>query len=289
MTVEGLTFEESKKDNQDKQFSSGMIENKEIHPSKQVKEEKDKPQQDRPILDNLPKLNINSNININREESNKTNDIMNFNTTCTEKFNNNINNTNIEVDRELNIIQPELNNYQPESQYISINAKAFSNHDFDDFQLNRISSDKNYKIFNSRNFEISSPNNFLQNFNSNMSPSHKQISPRLIDSPLNGIDSSPHHPMGINFFTSSEVNNNSSNNVQIDLERKEEVFRLFRDYRDFFRQDIEKLKSTGRSEITITEIKELKEFILLIVKNYQQYDKLFETMAKTIEKAGNDK
>lgn len=236
------------------------------------------------FLEKEHKFNINPTINSIDHQSTIINNIENFKTSCTDKLNN-INKSIAELEEKgMEIHQPEVNNYQPESQYISINAKAFSNNEFDDFQLNRISSDRNYKIFNSGNFE----NNFLTNFNSNMSPSHKQVSPRLIDSPLNGMDSSHHNPMGINFFTSSEVNNNSSNNVQVDQERKDEVFRSFRQYRDYFYRDIEKLKSTGRSDITITEIKELKDFILLIVNNYNQYDRLFERMAQSLGKAGKD-
>lgn len=80
-------------------------------------------------------------------------------------------------------------------------------------------------------------------------------------------------------------NNSNSNNNKLDFAKVSKIFY------DYFKQDCNRLKTEKKSNITLTELKELKEFLVIVIKTYRLFDsdlqkiynKLFE-QAKPLDK-----
>lgn len=177
-------------------------------------------------------------------------------------------------------------------------------------QINQHRDDNNFNSFSFRNFEINKDNNcnytglnfFLEKSDKNNSNSNENsqqlLTTILPHKPNYQSDDSYFLNLNLPTFSSTQEynfinieNNNLNLNIQCqDLspnsgceENKQNFNSISKSFYDFFNSDIEKIKSEGISNVTLTQLEDVKDFFVRILENYNMYNPALKKIYSTLK------
>jgi hypothetical protein len=127
-----------------------------------------------------------------------------------------------------------------------------------------------FQMVNLVDFESNNNNNFLNNINNNIL--NKQETNEL--NKLNKSNKS-NTATEINIVSENTSSLNKDNLIKksSSSSKGESSFsKIAKYFFDHYRKDMERVKNENRSNITLTELKELKEFIICVIRTYKNFD-----------------
>ena len=163
--------------------------------------------------------------------------------------------------------------------------------DDDEISINSVPVEAANEEFNLNNNNIDKENIFSLNTNvKNFILPHK---PKYNndDSCIVSLNLPTFYPPEYNFINIENNNNfnlnfdNSTNDGLVDKLQKKKNFNSFsKSFYEFFDNDIEKIQSSGVSNVTLTQLQYLKQFFIRVLKNYNKFDLDLEKIYTILQK-----
>lgn len=152
--------------------------------------------------------------------------------------------------RHLHFDESHIEDNEAYRPILSFPSIAMLDHPEFRYQPGSINNTKNIETLNNHHIEIEKP-----------------VIPNTDDSFINPVYS--FNPVTEKGFSELNFSVNNTNNI---IEGTSNFGKVSKYFYDYFKQDLNRIKKEKRSAVTITEIKELKEFILMMISAYRYFD-----------------